>query len=520
VAESRGTLLVVDDSLVVRALTQRTLERHGFAVTAVGGGQDAVARARDGFDAVVCDLHLPDLDGYGVLGRLRDLAPMLPVIILSSDDQVASVLDAVQAGAFEYVLKGSQDEGRLVAAVVRAVAYGRLMRENEARRCALEEEVVARRQLEGLLVEARDRALSATRSKSSFLANMSHELRTPLNAILGYTDLLLDELGDVGRDDLTRIRGAGWHLLGLIDDILDLSMIEAGRVTVHPEMIEVIPLLEDIGATTLTLRQRNRNAYAIDVAPDAVRLVSDPMRVSQILLNLVANALKFTEDGEVTVRVRRIATEASHWLEIAVHDTGIGMDEQHAQRLFTEFMQADPSFTRRYGGTGLGLAISRRLCDLLGGTIEVTTSPGRGSEFRVRLPAELPLDPTPISREPTPVDATIEPWVLVIGRDEARRAAITDLLAAEHHASIGVATVAEGVVLARRHPPATIVVDVDEATAWDDIAGLRANSALALIPVMVSGWPTARNPAIGTVQFVERPVSRERLRQALRPRRR
>ena len=245
------------------------------------------------------------------------------------------------------------------------------------------------------LTVARDQAMEASRTKSQFLANMSHELRTPLNAIIGITELLEEDARDDGQDDyfepLERISRAGRHLLHLIDEVLDLSKIEAGRVELHVEAIDIAGLMGELATTAQPLAGKKGNRLAVRHPRDFGAMQGDPTRVRQIVLNLLSNACKFTEGGEVSLTVERRRVRGRDWVEFAVSDTGIGMTPEQQTRVFEEFAQADSSTTRKYGGTGLGLPISRRLCRMMGGDMTVVSEPGVGSTFTARLPATLEL---------------------------------------------------------------------------------------------------------------------------------
>lgn|GEM_PF-617818 len=241
-------------------------------------------------------------------------------------------------------------------------------------------------------IEERGRQLAVVSThKSQFLANMSHELRTPLNAIIGITDLLLDDVREEGLTTLTepleRVSRAGKHLLTLINDVLDLSKIESGRFELEVEAADVAALIRDASALARPLAEKNGNNLVVDCPSDAGTIQTDVMRLKQILLNLLSNACKFTENGSVTLRVRRQSDGKGDWLHFATIDTGIGLTPEEIAKLFQDFSQADSSTTRKYGGTGLGLAICRRLCELMGGTVDVESTPGQGSTFTVRLPA-------------------------------------------------------------------------------------------------------------------------------------
>ena len=243
------------------------------------------------------------------------------------------------------------------------------------------------------LALARDEALAANRAKSAFLANMSHELRTPLNAIIGYSEMLQEEAREAGQDDLVpdleKVVGAGQHLLGLINDVLDLSKIEAGKVEVVAERFEVAELVRDVAATVQPLVERRGNRLEISDLDGIGSMCSDATKIRQVLFNLLSNAAKFTSDGTIGLSVTRRALNGLDQLEFAVADTGIGMTPEQLEHVFEAFQQADASISRDYGGTGLGLAITRKFCRLLGGEVTVASELARGSEFRVRLPAAL-----------------------------------------------------------------------------------------------------------------------------------
>lgn len=253
------------------------------------------------------------------------------------------------------------------------------------------EEMVRERTTDLLVV--RDQAEKANQAKSVFLANISHELRTPLNAIIGYSELLCDELEmnepQVIQDDLEKIRAAGSHLLGLINNVLDLSKIEAGKLDMHLEDIDLKRLLDEIVITVDSLMKKNHNSFVMNCADDVQGMVADNLWVRQSLLNLLGNAAKFTEQGKVTLNVLRISQSGQECIEFVVSDTGIGMTEQQMENLFQAFQQADHCITATYGGTGLGLTISQRLCRVMGGDITVTSEPGKGSVFIMRLPVKV-----------------------------------------------------------------------------------------------------------------------------------
>jgi PAS domain S-box-containing protein len=270
----------------------------------------------------------------------------------------------------------------------------RIEEELDAYREHLERQVALRT---GELAETNQRlattaeaSAAASEAKSSFLANMSHELRTPLNAIIGITEMLIEDATASNQPDMAgplhRVHRAGGHLLMLINDILDLSKIEAGRMTLNPDRFMVADLLADVMATARTLADKNGNVLELDVAEKLGVMTADPLRLRQILLNLISNACKFTQGGAVRVVAWRQPEPEGGTVHFAVSDTGIGMSDRQMQNLFAAFMQADSSTTRRFGGTGLGLAISRRLSRMMGGDVRVESELGKGSTFTLSLP--------------------------------------------------------------------------------------------------------------------------------------
>ena len=250
------------------------------------------------------------------------------------------------------------------------------------------------RQRTGELAAARDEAVRASQAKSQFLASMSHELRTPLNAIIGYSEMLHEEAEDLGQDaflpDLEKINGAGKHLLGLINNILDLSKIEAGKMDVLVEDFDVAAVIGEVQSVIQPLMAKNANTLVIDCAPDLGAMRSDQTKLRQNLFNLLSNAAKFTKQGTITLAARRLRRDGRDWLEFKVRDTGIGMTEAQLGKLFQAFTQAEASTSRDYGGTGLGLAITRQFCRMLGGDVAVESAPGQGLDLHDHAAGQRP----------------------------------------------------------------------------------------------------------------------------------
>ena len=268
--------------------------------------------------------------------------------------------------------------------------------ELKARTGELEKEIQYRKETQEELLKAKHAAEEASRAKSTFLANMSHELRTPLNAIIGYSEMLEEETRESGKSesvqDLRKIQSAGKHLLSLINDVLDLSKIEAGKMGLHLENFEVSPLIAEMISTLQPAAAKNSNTIHVRVANNLGTMRADVTKVRQILFNLLSNACKFTDHGTVSVDVDQSRVEGADWVRFRVSDTGIGITAKQKENLFHEFSQADASIARKYGGTGLGLAITYRFVQLMKGRISVESEPGKGATFTVFLPTQVVME--------------------------------------------------------------------------------------------------------------------------------
>jgi signal transduction histidine kinase/CheY-like chemotaxis protein len=375
------------------------------------------------------------------------------------------------------------------------------------------------------LTVAKEIAEQANRTKSTFLANMSHELRTPLNAIIGYSEMLEEEAEERGLDDLGpdlgKIHAAGRHLLTLINDVLDLSKIEAGKMELFLEDFELTALVKDVESTIRPLVEKAHNTLEVRCPAEIGTIHSDLTRVRQILFNLLSNAGKFTQRGRVGLDVFPVRVRGVDFVEFAVSDTGIGLEPEQVERLFQSFSQADPTTSRKYGGTGLGLVISRRFAQMMGGDITVQSEFGKGSVFTVRIPrvagrpAQAPED------KPATADAvSVTPTILVVDDDRATRDLIVRGLVKEGFKVITAATGEEALRLARSQRPDAISLDVlmPGMDGWTVLRSLKADPVTASIPVVMVSMLDDRDIgfALGAADYITKPVDRERLVSSLR----
>jgi signal transduction histidine kinase/CheY-like chemotaxis protein len=380
---------------------------------------------------------------------------------------------------------------------------------------------------EAELDRARGEAEQANRVKSEFLANMSHELRTPLNAIIGYSQILQEDAADEGNtsavSDLKKIETAGNHLLGLINDILDLSKIEAGKMEVFIEPIDVPALAEDVRLMVEPLAAKNANALAVACVP-GLRMQCDMTKLKQCLLNLLSNASKFTREGAVSLNIRPDPARPDTIL-FTVRDTGIGMSEAQLARLFQAFQQADNSTTRQYGGTGLGLVITRSFARMLGGDVTVKSTPGEGSAFTLSLPQNPAAKaPAPVETEGDlqpagPIAAEALATVLVTDDEATSRRIIGAHLAREGYRVIYAGSGPEAIEIARRERPDAITMDLlmPQVDGWTVLRQLKADAELAHIPVLLISMTADRGLgfALGAAAVLSKPVDRAELAAAL-----
>jgi signal transduction histidine kinase/CheY-like chemotaxis protein len=370
--------------------------------------------------------------------------------------------------------------------------------------------------------KARAEAEAASRTKSSFLANMSHELRTPLNAIIGYSEILMEDATDRGDKasvgDLEKIQAAGKHLLGLINDILDLSKIEAGRMDVYLEQVFLSRLVDDVKTIVEPMVKKNGNTLVIECPSDIGSLRTDLTKLKQSLINLLSNAAKFTKQGKVTLRlIRENGSDGKEWVKFEIADSGIGMTPEQMSRLFQAFTQADSSTTRNFGGTGLGLTITKHFCTMLGGSIDVKSTPGAGSTFILTLPVEGAIgtvEKIEIDRETAgAAPGTIS--VMVVDDDPVVHDVLTATLSKEGYRLLHAADGMEALEMMRAEPPDIVTLDVmmPKVDGWSVLGIMKSEQKLEHIPVIMLTIVDDRNLgySLGASEYMTKPIDRNRL---------
>jgi len=444
-----------------------------------------------------------------VLAFVAFILMMVAVALLLS--RMTRSLSALEASAARFG-RGDYDT-EIHAEGVREVEL--LAESLESARRQIRAHIVAQREHERALAQALDTAQRATHAKSTFLANMSHELRTPMNAILGYSELLMEDADELGQEsmleDLKKVHAAGKHLLWLINSILDLSKVEAGKMDLYVETIEMPQFIEEVIATIHPLARKNENEIIVDIEPGIRTLDTDIVKMRQCLFNLLSNACKFTKKGTVALLVRR-ERDDQLYMTFTVVDTGLGITEEQLATLFQPFSQADPSTSRLFGGSGLGLALSRTLAEMMGGDLLAESNPGQGSRFTLRLPI-------PESSEAARQSDHVSGTVLVIDDDPSVLELMRRYLEREGFHIVTALDGERGLELARELQPLAITLDVlmPNMDGWEVLSALKADERTADIPVLMLTILEGRDKgfALGAAEYLTKPIDRVRLARAL-----
>jgi signal transduction histidine kinase/CheY-like chemotaxis protein len=392
-----------------------------------------------------------------------------------------------------------------------------------------------------MLTVAKDDAERANGAKSDFLAKMSHELRTPLNAVLGYSEILLEDAELEGRGeqiaDLQKISAAGKHLLAMVNDILDISKIEAGKMELNLETVDLDRLIDEVESTGRPLAAKNTNAFIVERGDELGKIRADATKLRQAIFNLLSNAAKFTQNGKITLSARREMRNGAGWIVISVADSGVGISKAQQAQLFSNFSQANPAIAAKYGGTGLGLSLSQNLCRLMGGSISLESEPGKGSRFSISLPtgeAAKPVDDTAMAEAMQDMRSRDEGYtgvaaarpqqtrqekILIVDDDHDFLEFAERLLMKEGYSPISTDAPESVLQIARTVKPRAILMDIlmPGLDGWDVIQTLRSDPVTAGIPVIMLSVMEDRQTARdrGAVDLITKPLDSNKLRAAL-----
>ena len=465
---------------------------------------------------ILQDLVMPNLDGLLLVKFLRAQdAPTfdIPLVVLSSKDDGEIKAKAFAMGANDYLVKLPH-----AAELIARIRYHSIAYSNHLKRLEAEESIKL----------AKEQAEEASQTKSNFLANMSHELRTPLNAIIGYSEILEEEAQDMGEEefvsDLGKIKSAGKHLLSLINDILDISKIEAGRMELYLETFDINQMVKDVVSMINPLIEKNSNVLKVDIAENIVTMHADLTKIRQSLFNLLSNASKFTDHGDITLSIERYTKVSQDWISMKVTDSGIGMTPAQLTKLFKPFSQADDSTTRKYGGTGLGLNITKRFCEMMGGDVTVDSIYGKGTTFTIALPLtvidkNIDKNNVELLTKITQINNPEFKTILVIDDDPNAADMIKKILVPQGFNLISTSQPEDGLMLAKQYHPDLIILDIimPKIDGWNVLSKIKEDVELVSIPVIISSFVTDKKLGftLGASDYLVKPICGEKIKLIL-----